>query len=206
MTAPVIKREARMEGNDRMKAEHHNLDIKPIPEKVLYINEPDITGVFCGNGLEYIPNWERLFEKSHDGDTASWYAEQAPDHVRVYVPLDLSKECILAYFEAVLARFQRADERNESDFSSSIEQVITRLEIYDQVWFVREMSKPWKDDDVRLTDYGQMLRHSRHATEIARVIVDELLLVANDGCTAEHFPYETIDMLCREYGFEMVEW
>ena len=189
-----------------MKTEHHNLDIKPIPEQVLYINEPEITGMFCGCGPEYMPNWERLFEKSHDGDNAARYAGQSPDHVRVYVPLDLSKECILAYFRAVLTCFGHADERNEMEFSSSIEQVITRLEIYDQVWYVREMSKPWKDDSACPDGSAQTSRHSRHATEIARVIVDELLQVANDGCSAELFPYQTIDMLCREYGFDMVEW
>ena len=195
-----------MEGSDRMKTEHHNLDIKPVPEKVLYINEPDITGMFCGCGPEYIPGWERLFEKIHDGDNASWYADQSADHVRVYVPLDLSKDCILAYFRAVLDCFGCADEGNEMGFSSSIEQVITRLEIYDQVWFVREMTKARKDDEAYMNDPAQMPRHSHHATEVARVIVDELLRVANTGCSAELFPYETIDMLCREYGFEMVEW
>lgn len=189
-----------------MKAQHHNLAIKPIPEKVLYINEPDITGMFCGSGPEFMPDWEQLYRANQAADNASWYAEQAPDHVRVYVPLDLSKDSILAYFKAVLACFQRADERNESEFSSSIDQVITRLEIYDQVWFVREMSKRRKDESTCPDDSAQPSRHSRHAAEIARVIVDELLRVANDGCSAELFPYETIDMLCQEYGFEMVEW
>ena len=191
--------------DDRMKAVHHDLDIKPVPAQVLYINEPDITGMFCGLGTRDSPNGKRLLEKNDDDDNASWYAKQSPDHVRVYVPLDLSKECILAYFRAVLACFGRVDERNESDFSCSVEQVITRLEIYDQVWFVREMTNARKDNDARMNDLSQMPRHSHHATEVARVIVDELLQVANTG-SAELFPYETIDMLCREYGFEMVEW
>lgn len=195
-----------MEYNDGKKAVHHDLDIKPVPAQVLYINEPDITGMFCGSGPEYMPDWERLYGAKSLADSASWYAKQSPDHVRVYVPLDLSKDCILAYFRAVLACFGRADERNESEFSSSIDQVITRLEIYDQVWYAREMTNARKDDDARMNDPAQMPWHSRHATEIARVIVDELLRVANDGCTAELFPYETIDMLCKEYGFEIAEW
>jgi hypothetical protein len=37
------------------------------------------------------------------------------------------------------------------------------------------------------------------------VIVDELLRVADDGSSAELFPYETIDMLCKEYGFQTEE-
>ena len=195
-----------MKYNDGKMAVHHDLDIKPVPAQVLYINEPDITGMFCGLGTIGSLDGDRFFERNYDGDNASWYAKQSPDHVRVYVPLDLSKDCILAYFRAVLACFGRVDERNESEFSSSIEQVITRLEIYDQVWYVREMTNARKDDDARMNDPAQMPRHSRHATEIARVIVDELLRVANDGCTAELFPYETIDMLCKEYGFEIAEW
>ena len=39
-----------MEYNDGKKAVHHDLDIKPVPAQVLYINEPDITGMFCGLG------------------------------------------------------------------------------------------------------------------------------------------------------------
>ena len=90
----------------------------------------------------------------YDGDTASRYAKETPDHIRVYVPLDLSKQRILAYFQAVLNHFGRASEENESAFSSTIDQVITRLEIYDQIWFTRELPETHgktisytKDDD-----------------------------------------------------------
>ena len=137
----------------------------------------------------------------YDGETASRYAKETLDHIRVYVPLDLSKQRILAYFQAVLNHFGHADENNEMAFSSTVDQVITRLEIYDQVWFTRELSEardPIDPDDME----NRAAHHSRHASEIARSMVDALVQLAEDGCKAVYFPYETIDMLCYEYGFE----
>jgi len=187
--------------NDYIHVNHHDLDIKPVPEQVLYINEPDITGDFCGGGYSGQRYVGRAVLTKYDGETASRYAKETPDHIRVYVPLDLSKRRILAYFQAVLNLFGRASEENESEFSSTIDQVITRLEIYDQIWFTRELSEahdPLDPDDIE----NRAAHHSRHASEIARDIVDALVQLAEDDCTAEYFPYETIDMLCYEYGFE----
>ncbi len=184
----------------RMGVTHHDLDIKPIPEQVLYINEPHITGSFCGSGINDLNHAKQLFKTKQNVDNASWYARQSPDHVRVYVPLDLSKECILAYFRAVLGCFGHADEKNETRFSCAVDQVLTRLEIYDQVWFVREMSQKGYDERTRPNSNGlTTYHHSRHGAEIARVIVDELIQLSDNGCTAECFPYETIDLLCKEY-------
>ena len=57
---------------------HHMLDIAPIPEKVLYINEP----------------W--LIDSSFDGmEKVSEEPDPNPDNVRVYLPLDLNAEAIL---------------------------------------------------------------------------------------------------------------
>ena len=189
--------------NDYMYAMHHDLDVKPVPEQVLYINEPDITGDFCGRGSPDQRYAWRAVVSRYDGNTASWYAEQSPDHIRVFVPLDLSEQRILAYFQAVLNHFGRASEENESAFSSTIDQAITRLEIYDQVWFTREMSESQSGNHLCPdNEEGRAAHHSRHASEVARAIVDGLVQLAEDGCTAEYFPYETIDMLCYEYGFE----
>ena len=60
-------------------------------------------------------------------------------------------------------------------------------------------------------DLGQASYITWRGTELGDIIYikskpPELLRVADDGCTAELFPYQTIDMLCREYGFDMVEW
>ena len=197
--------------NYYMHVMHHDLDIKPVPEQVLYINEPNITGDFCGGGSPDQRYAGRAVVSKYDSDTASWYAEQSPDHIRVYVPLDLSKDAILNYFKAVLDCFGRADEENEMAFSGAVDQAITRLEIYDQVWFTRELSKTRagkpidpdnEEDRDPVNQEDRVAHHSQHATEIVRAIVDGLAQLAEDGCTAECFPYETIDMLCKEYGFE----
>ena len=189
--------------NDYVHLNHHDLDIKPVPEQVLYINEPDITGDFCGGGNTDQRYDGRAVLMKYDGDTASRYAYEFTDQVRVYVPLNLSKQHILAYFKAVMNHFGHADEKNEMMFSSAIDQVITRLEIYDQIWFTRELSESSTsnliDPDI---NEDSPPHHSCHASEIARLIVDELAQLAKNGCVAQHFPYETIDMLCYEYGFK----
>lgn len=87
-----------------MHATHHDLDIKPVPEQVLYINEPDIAGDFCGMGITGLDEAQRLVKVDEPCDNASWYAKQSPDHIRVYIPLDLSRNTILAYFRAVTKR------------------------------------------------------------------------------------------------------
>lgn len=182
-------------------AAHHDLDIKPIPEQVLFINEPGIAGDFCGMGLSDLDDAQWLVKVDDTCDNASWYAKHSPDHVRVYIPLDLSKKAILAYFRAVMVCFRHANEENEAAFSAAINQVVTRLEIYDQVWFTREMSKDHTVIKPHRSEPGTY--HSQHASEIARIIVDELVHLGNAGSTAESFPYETIEMLCKEYNFKM---
>ena len=74
------------------------LDIAPIPEKVLYINEP----------------W--LIDISFDGmEKVSEEPDPNPDNVRVYLPLDLNAEAILRRLRYVIYRYGEANEANESD-------------------------------------------------------------------------------------------
>ena len=71
---------------------HHMLDIAPIPEKVLYINEP----------------W--LIDISFDGmEKVSEEPDPNPDNVRVYLPLDLNAEAILRRLRYVIYRYGEAD-------------------------------------------------------------------------------------------------
>ena len=79
---------------------HHTLDTKPVPEKVLYINEPDLADASinyygCGNQKE----------------------ESQADHIRVYVPLDLNADDILRRLRFLVCRYGEANERNEFYFS-----------------------------------------------------------------------------------------
>ena len=64
-----------------------------------------------------------------------------------------------------------------------IEAVIAQIEIYDQVWYVRNMPSKGK--------------HSLEATELVKEVIS-LLREIPDGC-AELFPFETIDALERAF-------
>ena len=71
---------------------HHTLDIKPAPENVLYINEPDLADAtinYFGTG--------KLEEESQ------------ADHIRVYVPLDLSADAILRRLRFLVCRYKEAN-------------------------------------------------------------------------------------------------
>ncbi len=49
-----------------MHAVHHDFDIRPIPEQVLYINEPDRTGDFCGRGISDLDDAQWLVKPKCD--------------------------------------------------------------------------------------------------------------------------------------------
>ena len=99
---------------------HHKLDVKPIPENEspLFINEPWLTDDTY---------WD--YEKKPESD---------PDHIRVYIPLDISKESILRRLRSVIARYGEANENNELRFSVDVGLLIHYIEIYDQIWLVRD--------------------------------------------------------------------
>ena len=100
---------------------YHTLDTEPVPEKVLYINKPDLADAsinYFGCGKQ-----EEEFQA---------------DHVRVYVSLDLSADAILRRLRFLVCRYKEANEENEFDFSVDVGRLVSQIEIYDQVWFARE--------------------------------------------------------------------
>lgn len=151
---------------------HHKLDVKPIPENAspLFINEPWLTDDTY---------WD--YEKK---------PESEPDHIRVYIPLDISKESILRRLRSVIARYGEANENNELRFSVDVGLLIHYIEIYDQIWLVR-------DNDYIADETGMLGGHSRKAKELVREFI-QLLKEIPDGC-AECFPFEEIAELTKEY-------
>ena len=148
--------------------EHHSLDPYPIPKEKtpLFINEPwlvDRTRFDFAYGIKE--------------------PQDQKDNIRVYVPLDLNKETILQRLDMLIMRYGEANERNESDFSIDVDMLISQVEIYDQIWYVRHMP-----------EHGE---HSREAIELVKEFVQRLEEIP-DGC-AEMFPFETIDQLKEEY-------
>ena len=145
----------------------HSLDPWPIPKEKspLYINEP----------------W--LIDPSLTCDLVNTQDELMADNIRVYIPLDINKEAVLRRIKRIIARYGEANEDNEIDFQMDIEAVIAQIEIYDQVWYVRNMPSKGK--------------HSLEATELVKEVIS-LLREIPDGC-AELFPFETIDALERAF-------
>ena len=147
--------------------EDHRLDPYPIPKDKtpIYINEPWLIDKSL---LEY-PQHEE--------------PEKQADNVRIYIPMDLNREAILRRLDRVIVQYGEATEENEMEFSIDVGMIISQLEIYDRVWFIRHMPKQGE--------------HSQEARELVREIITRLEEIP-DGC-AERFPFETIDALKQEY-------
>ena len=147
--------------------EHHRMDPYPMlqDKTPLYINEPWLIDKSL---LEYPQHRE---------------PEEQPDNVRFYIPMDLNQEAILRRLDRVIAQYGEATEENEMEFGIDVGMIISQVEIYDQVWFIRHMPKEGK--------------HSQEGIAVVREIITRLEEVP-DGC-AECFPFETIDELKQEY-------
>lgn len=148
--------------------EYHRLDPYPNPKDKtpLYIDEPWL-----------IDN--SIMEIRLDASEP----EQQEDNVRVYIPLDINRKAVLRRLQMTIARYGEANEENESDFKMDIEALISQVEIYDQIWYVRHMPPESK--------------HSIEAIELVKEII-ALLEEIPDGC-AETFPFEIIETLKGEY-------
>lgn len=150
-----------------MKMEHHRLDPYPIPKDKtpLCINEP----------------W--LIDKSLLEYPMRREPDEKEDNIRIYVPMDLNRDAILRRLDAVIAYYGEANEGNESDFRVDVGMIVSQIEIYDQVWYVRHMPHEG--------------HHSKEAISLVETFVAKLEEIP-DGC-AEYFPFELIEELKQEY-------
>lgn len=146
---------------------HHTLDVYPIPreKEPMFINEP----------------W--LIDKTLLESCEEENPDKEKDNIRVYVPLDINHSAILRRLEAVIDRYGEANEENEMDFSIDVEGILSQVEIYDQIWYVRE--------------YQETMRHSQRAVSLIKEIIVLLENIVDGG--AECFPFETIEELRKEY-------
>jgi len=151
-----------------MKLEHHTLDIHPVPKDKapLFVNEPWLI-----DDSNYELSWRNR------------EPENTKDNIRVYIPLDINRQAILRRLDRVIARYGKASEENEADFSFDVELLISQVEIYDQIWSVRHMP-----------DEGE---HSAEAIELVKEFVAKLEEIP-DAC-AEMFPFQLIDELKEEF-------
>ena len=161
---------------------NHDLDIHPIPEKVLYINELGIAD------MAFYYNTEEQHQKVLTGRTRTNGGILPDDNVRVYVPLDLNAAQILNRLQQIYQIMESPDDTNELEVSYQVGKIISQLEIYDQVWVARDLGNA-----VRIEEH----LHSTNGIELASKIVSVLL--EDEGC-AERFPYDVVDELKKEFG------
>ena len=146
-----------------MSKAHHDLDIYPRPKDhaPLYVNEPWIVD---GSLLEGVTGEVNVPD----------------DNIRVYVPLDISKDVILLRLKIVIAKYGEANESNELDFLREVRQLVYQIELYDQVWKARNSI----DRMDKVVD-----------------LVEEFVAILKqipDDC-AEHFPLALIEELKTDY-------
>lgn len=100
---------------------HHNLDIYPISEKVLYINELEIADTACYYGTK------EQHQKALAGKTRINGGVLPDDNVRIYVPLDLNAEQILNRLQQIYRVMESPDDMNEMEFSYEVGKIIKVL-------------------------------------------------------------------------------
>lgn len=164
---------------------HYKLDIQPIPKEILYVNELNLV-----TSTPYERRDE--YEKALTGKTSSEGGILPDDNVRVYIPMDLSAESIMRQLHILYGNFGSPTESNEFHYYSEVRQLISQLEIYDQVWVAR-------DSGHAIQKVNGGVFHSERGRRLAKKIVDFLL--EDEGC-AECFPYNLIEELESEFWLD----
>lgn len=149
---------------------HHDLDVYPNPKETqpMFINEPWLVDLSLLNDEEL-----------------SKEPELQKDNIRVYVPVDLNADAILRRLYDIIGKYGPAREKNEMNCTVAVGQLISQIEIYDQIWYTRNV--PSNGD-------------RKHSVE-ARVLVERFIDALKDMevWDAELFPYEEIEELKKEY-------
>ena len=122
---------------------HHKLDIHPIPENVLYINELSLAAK-----VPYETKQET--EKALTGKTVSDGGILPNDNVRIYIPMDLNADNIMRQLQSLYI---------------GVGKLISQLEIYDQVRVVRDLANA-----TRKANGGEL--HSQQGIALARKMVE----------------------------------
>lgn len=108
------------------------------------------------------------------------------------VPMDLNMNEIMFRVYRLYSVLGYPTERNESEFSTKMEQIVSQLELYDQVWTVRDMEHA-------IQKGHPTVRHSQQGTALARKLID--YMETHDGC-AECYPYDIIEELKSTFWLE----
>ena len=147
---------------------HHKIDVHPIPDSPIYINDLSIATTYNPYELK------QQAELAVTGKSVSKGGILPDDNVRVYVPLDINAEYIIGELHSVFNMLGAVSEDNEYEYSSAVRRIITKLEIYDQIHTVRDMKNA-----VNLAGVGEVGRpsevnryHSRKAIAVVKRMVE----------------------------------
>ena len=92
---------------------YHKLDIHPVPEEVLYINELSLA--------ENVPyETKQDMEKAVTGKCVRDSGILPDDNVRIYVPMDLNADIIMWQLYSLFGSLGYPSESNESVYSSAV--------------------------------------------------------------------------------------
>ena len=153
--------------------DYHRIDVDPIPKEqsARFINEPWLI-----DGSIYIESVKDI-EKFR-------LPEAEEDNIRIYVPMDLNAKAILRRLNHLIDHYGEANYRNEANFSFDVYQLVSQIEIYDRIWYIRHMT-----DDAR-----------EHSEEGKKLVAEFIKMLEDipDGC-ADCFPFELIEELRKEY-------
>lgn len=144
---------------------NHDLDIHPIPEKVLYINDLSIADTAFGYETK------KQHQKAITGKIHANGGILADDNVRIYIPLDLNADQILSRLQQIYRVMGSPNDMNEMEFSCEVGKIISQLEIYDQVWVARDLKNAVRIEE-RL--------HSTKGIELTKKIIN--VLMEDEGC------------------------
>lgn len=161
---------------------NHNLDIHPIPEKVLYINELGIADT------AFYYNTEEQHQKVLTGRTRTNGGILPDDNCSGLCTAGLKCYSDIERLQQIYQIMESPDDTIELEFSYQVDKIISQLEIYDQVWVARDLGNA-----VRIEEH----LHSKKGIELAGKIVS--ILLEDEGC-AERFPYDIVDELKMEFG------
>lgn len=102
---------------------HYKLDHFPISEDVkpIFVNDPELVDASL-----------RSVDRQHD-KTKCENDQLHSENLRVYVPLDINRDTILRRIDYIIGRYGEVNEVNEYYFYEDVMQVVSQIELYNQV-------------------------------------------------------------------------
>ena len=108
--------------------------------------------------------------------------------MRIYVPIDLNADYIINRLNYMFYSIGEPSYKNEITLSTEVNKLISQLEIYDQVWTVRDLGNSYTNEEGRL--------HGLKGKQLAQRFID--VLIENEGA-AECFPFDVIEEFRKEF-------